>query len=142
MEGRSFAKIICLASKSSLLHSLPKMKAIQFTRDSCEAGSAIEVELEVPSPSGYDILVKVEAIGLNPVDFKVRPREGADPKTLGYDAAGTVVGTGEDVTLFEEGAEVYYAGDITRPGSNAEYQLVDSRIVAKRPSSLDAATSA
>jgi NADPH2:quinone reductase len=118
------------------------MKAIQFTRDSCEAGSAIEVELEVPSPSGYDILVKVEAIGLNPVDFKVRPREGADPKTLGYDAAGTVVGTGEDVTLFEEGAEVYYAGDITRPGSNAEYQLVDSRIVAKRPSSLDAATSA
>ena len=118
------------------------MKAIQFTRHSCDANSAIEVELEVPSPGGYDILVKVEAIALNPVDFKARPGEGEDPKTLGYDAAGAVVGTGEDVTLFEEGDEVYYAGDITRPGSNAEYQLVDSRIVAKRPTSLDAATSA
>lgn len=127
---------------ATVIHSPPNMKAIQFIRDSCEAGSAVEVELEVPSPSGYDILVKVEAIGLNPVDFKVRPGEGEDPKTLGYDAAGTVVGAGADVTLFAEGDEVYYAGDITRPGSNAEYQLVDSRIVAKRPTSLDAATSA
>jgi len=118
------------------------MKAIQFTRDSSDAGSASEVELETPSPSGHDLLVKVEAIGLNPVDYKVRPGEGEDPKTLGYDAAGTVMGIGEHVTLFQLGDEVYYAGDVTRPGSNAEFQLVDSRIVAKRPRSLDAATSA
>ncbi|YCM44636.1 zinc-binding alcohol dehydrogenase family protein [Verrucomicrobiaceae bacterium 227] len=118
------------------------MKAIQFHTDSSEPGSAREVELPTPSSSGHDILVKVEAIGLNPVDFKVRPGEGDDPKTLGYDAAGTVVSVGDETSLFKEGDQVYYAGDITRPGSNAEFQLVDERIVAKRPSSLDAATSA
>ncbi len=118
------------------------MKALQFLRNSSAAGSAREVELPTPTPSGHDILVKVEAIGLNPVDYKVRPADGAAPKTLGYDAAGIVVSTGDQVTLFKAGDAVYYAGDITRPGSNAEYQLVDERIVAKRPASLDAATSA
>lgn len=118
------------------------MKAIQFHTDSSEAEAAREVELETPSPTGHDILVKVEAIGLNPVDFKVRPAEGAEPKTLGFDAAGIVISSGEQASLFKEGDLVYYAGDITRPGSNAEYQLVDERIVAKRPTSLDAATSA
>ncbi|MGJ8643129.1 MAG: zinc-binding alcohol dehydrogenase family protein [Luteolibacter sp.] len=118
------------------------MKAIQFTKDSSEAGSAQEVEIETPTPSGHDILVKIEAIGLNPVDFKVRPSEGEDPKTLGFDAAGIVVGSGDKASIFKEGDPVYYAGDVTRPGSNAEYQLVDERIVGKRPASLDAATSA
>ncbi len=118
------------------------MKAIQFIRNSSDTGSAVEVELPSPSPSGHDILVKIEAIGLNPVDYKVRPAEGNAPKTLGFDASGIVVGTGEDVTLFQKGDQVYYAGDITRPGSNAELQLVDERIVAKRPGTLDAATSA
>lgn len=118
------------------------MKAIQFIKDSSAAGSACEVDLPTPTPSGHDLLVKIEAIGLNPVDFKVRPGEGEDPKTLGYDAAGTVVGTGDEITLFKKGDQVYYAGDITRPGSNAEYQLVDERIVAKQPTTLDATSSA
>ena len=118
------------------------MKAIQFLKDSSEAGSAIDAELPTPTPTGHDLLVKVEAVGLNPVDFKVRPGDGDDPKTLGFDAAGVVVSTGEDSSIFEEGDLVYYAGDVTRPGSNAEYQLVDERIVGKRPTSLDAATSA
>ena len=118
------------------------MKAIQFHTDSSAPGSASEVELPIPTPSGHDILVKVEAVGLNPVDFKVRPGEGEDPKTLGYDAAGTVVSVGDQASLFKEGDQVYYAGDITRPGSNAEFQLVDERIVAKHPTTLDAATSA
>ncbi|MFD2256615.1 zinc-binding alcohol dehydrogenase family protein [Luteolibacter algae] len=118
------------------------MKAIQFIRNSSEAGSAIETELPTPSPEGFDILVKIEAIGLNPVDTKVRPAEGGEPKTLGYDAAGVVVATGDKASLFNEGDKVFYAGDVTRPGSNAEYQLVDERIVAKRPEGLDAATSA
>ncbi|MGJ8695244.1 MAG: zinc-binding alcohol dehydrogenase family protein [Verrucomicrobiaceae bacterium] len=118
------------------------MKAIQFTKDSSEPGSACEVEISTPTPSGYDILVKIEAVGLNPVDFKVRPGEGGEPKVLGYDAAGVVVSVGDEATIFQEGDAVYYAGDVTRPGTNAEYQLVDERIVARRPASLDAATSA
>ena len=118
------------------------MKAIQFFTDSSAADSAREVDIPTPTAQGRDILVKIEAVGLNPVDTKVRPENGETPKTLGYDAAGTVISTGDQVTLFSEGDRVYYAGDITRPGSNAEYQLVDERIVAKRPTSLDAATSA
>lgn len=118
------------------------MKAIQFHTDSSKAGSSREVELPTPTPEGHDILVKIEAVGLNPVDFKVRPGEGEDPKTLGFDAAGVVVSGGNEASLFHEGDLVYYAGDVTRPGSNAEYQLVDERIVGKRPTSLDAPTSA
>ena len=118
------------------------MKAIQFFKNSSEPGSAREVEVPTPTAAGHDILVKIEAIGLNPVDYKVRPAEGDDPKTLGFDAAGTVVAIGDQVTLFKVGDQVYYAGDVTRPGSNAEFQLVDERIVAKQPTSLDAATSA
>ncbi|BDS05998.1 oxidoreductase [Oceaniferula spumae] len=118
------------------------MKAIQFIQDSNEAGSAQLNEVPTPVASGHDILVKVEAVGLNPVDYKVRPELGDDPKTLGYDAAGTVVSCGDQTSLFNEGDLVYYAGDVTRPGSNAEYQLVDERIVAKAPTSLAATTSA
>jgi len=118
------------------------MRAIQFFTDSSAAGSAREVELPLPSPTGRDVLVKVEAVGLNPVDFKVRPQKGDDPKTLGFDAAGTVEAVGDEVTFFRAGDKVYYAGDVTRPGSNAEFQLVDERIVAVQPKSLDAATSA
>ncbi|MEN8846532.1 MAG: zinc-binding alcohol dehydrogenase family protein [Akkermansiaceae bacterium] len=118
------------------------MKAIQFLRDSSATDSAKINEIPTPSPSGHDILVEIEAIGLNPVDTKVRPDEGEAPKTLGYDAAGTVVSTGNKASIFQEGDEVYYAGDITRPGTNSEFQLVDERIVAKRPTSLDAAASA
>jgi NADPH2:quinone reductase len=118
------------------------MKAIQFIRNSSEAGAAVDVELPLPVAAGHDLLVKIEAIAMNPVDYKVRPAEGADPKTLGFDAAGAVVGVGDEVTLFAEGDEVYFAGDVTRPGTNAEYQLVDERIVAKRPATLDAVKSA
>ena len=118
------------------------MKAIQFMRNSSEAGAAVDVELPLPVAGGYDLLVKIEAIAMNPVDYKVRPAEGADPKMLGFDAAGTVVGVGSEVTLFAEGDEVYFAGDVTRPGTNAEYQLVDEHIVAKRPTTLDVVKSA
>ncbi|MDB4525689.1 zinc-binding alcohol dehydrogenase family protein [Akkermansiaceae bacterium] len=118
------------------------MKAIQFLRNNSAPGSAQINEIPTPAPNCHDILVKIEAIGLNPVDTKVRPAEGDAPKTLGYDASGTVTEIGSEVTLFEKGDKVYYAGDITRPGTNAEFQLVDERIVATRPTSLDAAASA
>jgi NADPH2:quinone reductase len=120
------------------------MQAIQFQPGLSldKPGAALAVEIPTPSPEGHDILVKIEAVGLNPVDTKVRPAADAVPKTLGFDAAGTVEAIGADVTFFKVGDPVYYAGDITRPGSNADFQLVDERIAAIRPTSLDAAASA
>lgn len=106
--------------------------------------SLLDVELPVPVVQGRDLLVKVEAVSVNPVDTKVRKRvdpQGAD-KVLGWDAAGTVVAVGADVTLFKPGDEVFYAGAIDRAGSNAEFQLVDERIVGRKPSTLDFAHAA
>lgn len=120
------------------------MKAIQFqpgvSIDSQDA--ARTVDLPQPAPSGRDVLVEVEAVGLNPVDTKVRPAEGTDPKVLGFDAAGTVVAVGDETEILKVGDRVYYAGDITRPGTNSQFHLVDERIAACGPSSLDAASSA
>ena len=120
------------------------MKAIQFQPGltAADAHAAREVELPTPTATGHDLLVKIEAVGLNPVDTKVRPAADAEPKTLGFDAAGIVTAIGDAVTRFKVGDLVYYAGDITRPGSNADYQVVDERIAAIRPKSLDAAAAA
>lgn len=98
-----------------------------------------DVEIAKPSVAGYDLLVKVNAVSVNPVDTKVRaPKEKLEtsPRVLGWDAAGTVEAIGEQVTDFSVGDEVFYAGDITRLGSNAEYQAVDSRIVGIKPKNL------
>jgi NADPH2:quinone reductase len=118
------------------------MKAVALTRylpiDDPE--SLVDVELPDPQPRGHDILVRVEAVSLNPVDTKVRapkPQVEAAPKVLGYDAAGVVQAVGDAVTLFKPGDAVYYAGDITRPGTNAQLHLVDERIVGHKPKSLD-----
>jgi len=123
------------------------MKAIALTRhlpiDDPE--SLADVELPRPSASGHDLLVRIEAVSVNPVDTKVRaprPEVEAQPKVLGFDAAGVVEAIGADVTLFKPGDAVFYAGDITRSGSNAEYQLVDERIVGHKPRSLDFARAA
>lgn len=104
-----------------------------------------DVELPKPAPEGRDILVAVKAIAVNPVDTKVRsPKEGVEdpPRILGYDASGVVEAVGSDVSLFKVGDEVFYAGDITRSGTNAEFQLVDERIVGRKPASLSFAESA
>ncbi len=107
--------------------------------------SLVDITLPEPSPTGHDLLVEVKAISVNPVDYKVRrstaPQDG-EWKVLGYDAAGIVRAVGPDVTLFQPGDEVYYAGSITRPGTNAELHLVDERIVGKKPASLDWAEAA
>ena len=102
--------------------------------------SLMDIELPVPEASGQDLLVRVHAIAVNPVDTKVRkPKDKVEsaPKILGWDAAGEVVEVGPDCTLFKTGDKVFYAGDITRAGSNAEYQLVDERIVGHLPQSLN-----
>lgn len=123
------------------------MKAIGLTQylPISDPRSLQDVEIDKPSPGGHDLLVKVEAIAVNPVDTKVRaPRAQVEPtpRVLGWDAAGTVAAVGPDVTLFKVGDPVYYAGSITRPGTNAEYHLVDERIVGHKPASLDFANAA
>lgn len=97
------------------------------------------VEMPVSAPEGYDLLVKVGAVAMNPVDTKLR---GGRDAVLGFDAAGTVVAVGPFVTGFAPGDEIYYAGSILRPGSNATHQLVDARIVAAAPRSLGRAEAA
>lgn len=107
--------------------------------------SLIDVELDKPIPTGRDLLVKVKAISVNPVDYKVRSpknREESVPKVLGWDVAGIVEQAGPDAELFRPGDEVFYAGSITRPGGNSEFHLVDERIVGTKPSKLDFAESA
>lgn len=122
------------------------MKAVAYQQmlPITDAQSLIDVELPQPAPQGRDLLVRVEAVSVNPVDTKIRQRvdpAGAD-KVLGWDAAGTVVAVGADVTLFKPGDDVYYAGAIDRSGSNAQFQLVDERIVGRKPSTLDFAQAA
>ncbi|MBB4126793.1 NADPH2:quinone reductase [Xanthomonas translucens] len=124
------------------------MKAVALTRylPIDDPQSLFDAELPTPpTATGFDLLVRVEAVSVNPVDTKVRapkPQVEAQPKVLGYDAAGVVEAVGDEVEGFEPGDEVYYAGDITRSGSNAQYQLVDARIVARKPATLDFAQAA
>jgi NADPH:quinone reductase len=103
-------------------------------------GKLADASVPVPEPGPRDVLVQVAAVSVNPVDTKSRP--GASGRILGYDAAGTVVAAGQAVSRFVAGDEVYYAGDITRPGSNAEFQLVDERIVGRKPATLPFADAA
>ena len=117
------------------------MKAIGYTHSLGinEPNALVDIDIEKPSASGRDLLVKISAIAVNPVDYKIRHRvnpNGGDPKILGWDAVGEIVDIGADVTEFAVGDRVYYAGDLTRAGSNAEFQLVDERIVGKAPKSL------
>ncbi|MFD1910647.1 zinc-binding alcohol dehydrogenase family protein [Halodurantibacterium flavum] len=109
------------------------------------ASSLVDIDLPEPSPTGRDLLIEVKAISVNPVDFKVRrstaPQDGTW-KVLGYDAAGIVRAVGPEVTLFQPGDHVFYAGSITRQGTNAELHLVDERIVGAKPASLDWAEAA
>lgn len=122
------------------------MKAIGFDKAGAisEEDALIEVEVETPELSSRDLLVEVRGISVNPIDVKVRANKAPDggTKVIGYDAAGVVREVGSDVSIFKVGDEVFYAGDITRPGTNAELHAVDERIVGRKPKSLDFAESA
>ncbi|CAG2532587.1 zinc-binding alcohol dehydrogenase family protein [Maribacter dokdonensis] len=123
------------------------MKAIGYKKNlpATDVNSLQDIEIDMPKATGKDILVEVKAISVNPVDYKIRAnRPAPDGKwsVIGWDATGVVKEIGEDVSLFEVGDEVWYAGDLNRQGSNAEYQLVDERIVGKKPASLSFAEAA
>ena len=111
------------------------MKAVAHTAR--DISSLVDIELPKPTPGPRDLLVKVEAVSVNPVDTKQRKTDTAAPRVLGWDASGTVAAVGTQVTLFKPGDAVYYAGDVTRPGCNSEFHLVDERIVGRKPESLD-----
>ena len=123
------------------------MKAVALTHylPIDDPNAFLDVDLPKPDASGRDILVRVKAVSVNPVDTKVRsPKDTVEetPRVLGWDASGVVDAVGPNVTLFRAGDEVYYAGDITRSGSNAEFQLVDERIVGIKPKRLNFAEAA
>ena len=104
----------------------------------------VEIEVPAPTPGPRDLLVDVRGVSVNPVDVKLRAHESPDQghRILGFDAAGVVVSVGSEVTRFAPGDAVYYAGDITRPGTNAALHLVDERIVGRKPTSLSFAEAA
>ena len=123
------------------------MKAVGYTASLPieEAQSLVDFEAAMPEPVGRDIRVAVKAVSVNPVDTKVRKRaapSAGEHKILGYDAAGIVDAVGPDVTLFKAGDEVFYAGSILRQGTNAEFHLVDERIVGSKPKTLSFAQAA
>lgn len=117
------------------------MQAIGLVKSASgpDAGKLIDCDVPEPTPGPQDIVVEVRGMSVNPVDTKMRARlpVSADPHVLGYDASGEVVAVGGSVTAFKPGDAVFYAGDMTRPGSNARYQAVDARIVGRKPASLD-----
>ena len=97
-----------------------------------------DVTVEVPTLRAHDVLVRVLAVSVNPADVKVRSslKLSTTPVILGYDAAGVVEAVGPQVSTLSVGDEVWYAGDLNRPGSNAEFQAVDERMVSRKPSTL------
>ncbi|WDF83293.1 zinc-binding alcohol dehydrogenase family protein [Lacticaseibacillus pabuli] len=123
------------------------MKAIGYTDNLAIDNPLSLTEFKAPDPqaSGHDLLVAVSAVSVNPVDTLQRQfaaQKGNLPRVLGYDGVGIVQAVGDDVTLFKPGDRVYYAGDITRPGSNAAAELIDERLVALAPKSLTDAQAA
>ena len=107
--------------------------------------SLVAIDLPMPEAAGRDLLVEVRAVSVNPVDTKVRAGRAPAPgdyQVLGWDAAGIVRAVGPEARLFRPGDAVFYAGAIDRPGTNAEFHLVDERIVGKKPASLDFAAAA
>lgn len=122
------------------------MRAIAYSHAGLpidDAQALIDIDLPLPQPGPRDLRVAVRAVAVNPVDTKVRRNMATEgPRVLGWDAVGIVDAVGGEVTLFQPGDAVYYAGVIDRSGSNAEYQLVDERSVGRKPASLDDAAAA
>lgn len=122
------------------------MRAVGFRKNLpiSDPDSLLDLTVPVPEPEPHDLLVRVRAVSVNPVDVKRRANgdPGPDGRILGFDATGVVERVGEAVTLFKPGDEVWYAGSVARQGTNAELHLVDERIVGPKPATLDFASAA
>ena len=117
------------------------MKAVAYkTPGPIEREDALQdITLDKPKAEGRDLLVKIVAVSVNPVDTKLRlgaAPEGSDWRVLGFDASGVVESVGDKVRNFKPGDAVFYAGSIARSSTNSEYHLVDERIVGRKPASL------
>lgn len=118
------------------------MKAVAYQKAGpiTSSEALVDVELETPVAEGHDLLVRVQAVSVNPVDTKIRKNVSADNnqwKTLGWDAVGVVEAIGDKVSQFKVGDVVWYAGALNRQGSNSELQLVDEHIVGHKPKTLE-----
>jgi len=118
------------------------MKAVAYQKAGpiTSPEALVDVELDTPVAEGHDLLVRVQAVSVNPVDTKIRSNVSADNnqwKTLGWDAVGVVEAIGDQVSQFKVGDAVWYAGALNRQGSNSELQLVDERIVGHKPKTLE-----
>lgn len=132
---------------SNLIPNKMHAFAALAAKDTNTTKNLVEISVETPKPLHRDVLVKIEAISINPVDTKVRKRHAAQnedtqPKVLGWDAAGTVVAVGDEVLNFKVGDQVWYAGALDRPGCNSEYHLVDERLISHKPDCLSFAEAA
>nr|GMD58106.1 2-methylene-furan-3-one reductase-like [Ipomoea batatas] len=129
--------------------SIPStMKGWAYTQD----GKAVNVlqfhtDLPLPTPKDDQVLIKVIAAALNPVDAKrmlglFRSTDAPFPIVPGYDVAGVVVKVGSQVTKFKLGDEVYgniNENPIDHPrqfGSLAEYTAVEENLLALKPNNL------
>ncbi|CAG9786294.1 unnamed protein product [Diatraea saccharalis] len=125
-----------------MAHSIPKtMRAVGFYKylPITDVNSLLDLEVKVPNILPNEILIKVKASSVNPIDTKVRapkPNLEAVPKILGFDGAGIVVNKGENVKLFNVGDEVFFTGDLRKNGSNAEYVALDEILVGTKPKNL------
>jgi zinc-binding alcohol dehydrogenase family protein len=128
------------AMSTATMHAIGSYRGLPID----DPESLQDVEIPVPELRPRDVLVRVRAVAVNPVDVKVRAglAPSAEPRVLGFDAAGVIEAVGPRVDTLAVGDEVWYAGDITRPGANAELQAVDERIVARKPATLDFAQAA
>jgi NADPH:quinone reductase-like Zn-dependent oxidoreductase len=115
-------------------------KALPVSDERC----LVDIELEQPAPSGFDLPVEVHAVPINPIDVKCCARD--DPRgivrVLGYDGSGIVVAAGERISRFRFGDAVYYAGSLFRPGTNCQFHSVDERLVGRKPARLSFAEAA
>lgn len=123
------------------------MKAIGYVKSLAitEPEALVDIEQDTPAPNSRDLVVKIDAISVNPVDTKIRVRvepEDGNHKVLGWDAVGEVVAVGDQVEFYKTGDKVFYAGDLTRPGTNSEFHVVDERIVGHKPGSISNAEAA
>lgn len=123
------------------------MKAVAYKRalPITDADALIDTDIDKPVPGPHDLLVRIEAISVNPADVKQRENSAppaGEARILGYDAVGTVEAVGKDTQLYRPGDKVFYAGAINRPGTYAEYHTVDERVVGRAPKTLSTSEAA